>query len=183
MLALNSKSARFLATNLVLHQPLGSRSQRRFTGDDHPRSTHLGSSLFAVTPVSQKHVAVFADCKHTGCPRKPAKVSNIGKMGDQQDIQRVAFKNALQLLQTAPVVHSESLTSESKKRPAAPRTASESIPLSQKLSSRPEPQRQRRWSGGTWCPGRCQEKARCPRSRGFRDSRSLRACQPGLRRK
>src|SRR5579864_3434547 len=112
MLTLNPQSVWLLAAKFapVLHQPLCSSGQRRLAANHDPRSLYLSPSLFGVAPIRQEHVAGFEDCKNTGCFRKPAKVSDVREMSDQQRIQRVALKNGLQLLQPAFVVHSQSLT-------------------------------------------------------------------------
>jgi hypothetical protein len=83
-------------------------------------------------------------------------------VSDQQRIQRFALENGLQLLQPAFVIHSESLTRGSEPRAALTQARVERTLLSaapKKMSSRPEPERKRRWSGGTLCPAPGQEKA------------------------
>jgi hypothetical protein len=54
-------------------------------------------------------LAVPTFTKNVKVGQPPAKVSDIGKMGDQQRIHGVAIENSLQLLETASVVHLESL--------------------------------------------------------------------------
>src|SRR5579864_567028 len=115
MLALDPKSARFLAANFVpvLHQPLGGGSQRRLVSNHDSCSLHLGAGLFRITPIREEHTAGFRYRENPGCPRKPTKVSDVREMSDEQRIAGAAVDDSLQPLQPALVIHAGSVTSQS----------------------------------------------------------------------
>jgi hypothetical protein len=118
MFTLNPKSAWRLVPKLagVRHQPFGSGCQRRFAGDHKPRSPNLSPGLFSVPPVGKEHASGFSHNQSAGGSRKPAKVSDVREMRNQQCIQMDAVEGGLQLRQAAPVVHAGSVTSGREQR-------------------------------------------------------------------
>src|SRR5271166_2819751 len=93
VLTLNPKPAWCITTELarVRAQPFGASGHRRFASNHDPCSLNLCPRLFGVTAIGEECARAFADYKNTRCSRETAKVSDVGKMRDQQRMQTVAL--------------------------------------------------------------------------------------------
>src|SRR5579864_2522312 len=75
------------SSSLPRREPLADSAQQRLARDHDLGARNFLMSLYVIANVRKEDVLVFADQQKSGTSRETAKISDVGKMTDQQPVE------------------------------------------------------------------------------------------------